>query len=131
MKIEDELRSILNSKGDQGDELNQLVDEFRGGRSPSEVLHLLHSDDEEFVKTGAYIANEISFDWYNTPEFISRLHELSHHEVPTIRALAFGALFPSLDKTDPRSLELVDRHRHDENKGVRMGAEAAASRLGL
>lgn len=131
MKIEDELRKILHGGGNQADELYLLVDQFREGRDPLEVLCLLNSDDSELISIGTYIVGEISFDLYNTPAFIDRLHELTHHEVPAIRGNAFGALFPSLDRTNSVSLELINRLLEDDNEGVRMGAEAAAKRLGI
>lgn len=131
MNIENELRAILDSEGDQADELNLLVDEFRKGRDSWELLCLLNASDSELVRIGAWIASEVSFDLYNTPVIIDRLRELTHHETPLVRLYALSAFFPSLDRTNSASLELVSRLRKDENKGVRMGAEAAARRLGL
>lgn len=131
MNIEIELRSILDGEGDQADELNLLVDEFREGRDPSELLSLLQSNNSESIEIGAWIASEIPFDWYNTPAFIDKLRELSNHERPLVRFYALGALFPSLDKTNPVSLELIHRLLEDDNEGVRIRAESAAKRLGI
>ena len=132
MTIEYELRRILSYEVNQAAiELNLLIDQFREGRDPWELLCLLNSDDDELISNGAYIINEISFDWYNTPAFIDKLHELTHHESPTIRFWASGALFPSLDRTNPDTLELINRLLKDDNDGVRMSAEAAANRLGI
>ncbi len=131
MTIETELRSILDSQDDQADALNLLVDEFREGRDPLELLRLMQSSDSESIQIGAWITSEIPFDWYNTPEFINKLHELSSHENALVRFYALGALFPSLDKADKDSQDLISRMSSDSNEGVRSSAEAAAKRLGL
>lgn len=130
--LDDNFRDAwAHGEHDQADELNLLADDFRKGRDPSELLYLLQSCDSELVQIGAWIASEIPFDRYNTPAFISKLKELSGHEKPLVRFYALGALFPSFDKADPASLDLICRLRRDDDEGVRIRAEATARSLGL
>ena len=129
--IEEELRTILSGEDDQADKLNRLVDQFRDRRDSSELLGLLNSCDNEFVRIGAWILSEIPFNRYNIPDVIARLYELSRHETPLVRLYALGAIFPALDRTNSDCLALIARLRDDDIEGVRMGAEAAARRLGI
>ncbi|MEK6234096.1 MAG: hypothetical protein N2C14_05245, partial [Planctomycetales bacterium] len=129
--IEDEVLTIVNGTGNRAEELNSLVDQFRRGREPEDLLRLLCSDNNELVRTGAYIASEISIEQYNSTSFIGRLRELTDHQIPLIRCFALTALYPFLDATQQETRDLIAKLLKDTNEGVRMSAEAAARSLGI
>jgi HEAT repeat protein len=128
--IEDEVFTILRRTGETN-ELNSLVDQFRAGRDPNEVLRLLFSENDELVRIGAYITNEISTKYYDTEAFIDRLYELTNHQVPRVRHYSLAALFPLLSPTCQRAHDLVVKLLNDLNEGVRLAAELTARRLGI
>lgn len=129
--IENEVLDILGGTGDPGERLNSLVDQFREERDSGVLLNLLCSDNSELVRIGAWIIGELGFERYNTHSFISRLRELTDHEIPAIRFHALGALFPTLDPEKSATRVLLSKMRHDPNEGVRLRAHAAARRLSL
>lgn len=122
-----ETREIINDPR----RLALLADEFREGREKkiSELLALLNSDDQEIVAAGAWIAGEVKLDPVAAQPVISRLQQLVNHKEPAIRFCAIGALFPFLDGSDPGVREMLVRLRADSNKGVRMAAQAALTRM--
>ncbi|MHC4402819.1 MAG: hypothetical protein ACYTG0_24425 [Planctomycetota bacterium] len=129
--IENEVLDIMSGTGDPGERLNSLTDQFREGRDSSELLTLLYSNDNELVRIGAWMIGELGFQRYNTHSFISRLWELTDHEVPAIRFHALGALYPTLEPEKSATRALLSKMRRDPNEGVRLRAQAAARRLCL
>jgi hypothetical protein len=101
--IEDEVLLIVNNGADGVDDLMSLVDQFREGRDPEELLRLLLSDDYDLVNIGALITSEISAQRYNTVSFIRRLRELSTHTMPSVQFYARNALFPLDNPTEQGS----------------------------
>ncbi len=129
MSIIEEVKSILSNPNDDGQAINDLVNEFYYGRNPIEIIELIDHEDENIVCQGLYLLNEISVSYYDNAEFTSRLWDLVDHEAPIIRWYAFGAIFPLLNKEDESTFELIQKIKNDKNKGVRMRGEAAEERL--
>ena len=129
--ITSQLNEILESNEETSEKLSQLADEFRGNRDATELLELLDSDSEEFVRIGAWILSEIRAEKYDNVAFTDRLQKLTAHQVPAIRLYALSALFPFLNHESQSTARLITRLRNDENEGVRMAADAAAIRLGI
>jgi hypothetical protein len=131
MMIEEEILAIVHDPTDNGERVNEIADEFRGGRDLNEVMILLNSSDPELVSIGAWILGELHSELYSSQDFVHRLTELTDHEDPLVRFHALGALFPFLDREDPTTATLLNKLRGDRNEGVRRSAEAAAARLSL
>jgi hypothetical protein len=129
--IEDEILEIVADVPSSGERLEEIVNQFRRGRDTSDLIALLDSSDAELVSIGAWILGELQFQLYDSDILVSRLRGLLDHQDPAVRFHALGALFPALDPRDPTTRTLLERMRHDPNKGVRMGAEAAAAQLSL
>jgi HEAT repeat protein len=129
--IEQEILAIVRDPADTGERLNEIIDQFRGGRDVNELIALLDSADAQLVSLGAWILDELHLEIYNFDCFISRLRKLVDHENPAVRFNAFGALFPALNGQDAASRTLLAKLRSDPNEGVRRSAEAAAARLHL
>lgn len=127
--IEQEVLDIVADASDDGQRLNDLVDEFRSGRDIEEINLLLDASDPELVSIGAWILGELRFEVYQRDTIISRLHSLTDHAAPGVRLSALGALFPALDPTQATTKMLLQKLLRDPNEGVRRAAEAAASRL--
>lgn len=128
--IVDELLQIIGTRSEAGERLNELVDQFRRGRSPEELLVALRSENSELISIAAWICSELPESMYNTTEIISKLHELSAHRESSVRFSAFSALFPLLSSTDPSTHVLLTRLSTDSSPGVRKIAAMAAARLG-
>jgi hypothetical protein len=126
--IEQEILEIVRGSPDKGERLNEIADQFRGGRNVNELTALLDSADAELASLGAWILSELHLERYNFDFVISRLRKLVEHENPTVRFHAFGALFPALNWQDVESQDLVAKLRNDPNEGVRRSAEAVAAR---
>ncbi|NMO18196.1 HEAT repeat domain-containing protein [Pyxidicoccus fallax] len=129
--IDDEVNEILVDPTDDGTRLNDIADEFRRGREVSQLVVLLDSTNPELVSIGAWILGELPFELYQSDELLSRLWSITGHPDPAVRLHALGALFPALNPTDASTRELLRRLLCDPNEGVRMSAQAAASRLSL
>ena len=129
--IEKEVLAITNSASDAAAALNALVDQFRLGRDPEELLRLLFSEDDELIRIGVWITAEISTEHYNTVPFISCLKELTNHQDPSVRLYALSALFPLLDPTNRETHEIIIKLMKDSNDGVRETADVAAKTLGI
>jgi hypothetical protein len=129
--IEVEILRIIQDPLGDGIRLNEIADEFRDGRDVSEIMTLLDSSNSRFVSIGAWLLGELSFDLYNSAEYVSRLMELTNHDDPSVRFHALGALFPALDRESAATQALLRKLRADKNEGVRMSAEAASTRLSL
>lgn len=129
--IEDEILEVIESRSDNGERLNGIVDQFRCGREVTELSILLSSRYAEVVSIGAWILSELPFELYDSDDLVSLLRELTDHEDPTVRFNAFSALFPALDSRETSTQALVRKLRDDPNEGVRRSAESAASRLSL
>lgn len=127
--IEAEILDIIGDPSDDGSRLNAVADEFRSGRDMSQILLLLDSNSTELVSIGAWLLNELHFEFYASHEFVSRLHKLLEHHDSGVRFHALGALYPTLDPQDDATRELLGKLRNDPNEGVRVRAEAAATRL--
>jgi HEAT repeat protein len=127
--IEDEILEIVRDQQDNGERLNEIADQFRGGRDVDDLIALLDSTDAELTAMGAWILGELRLDLYNFDHLISRLRRFLKHENPAVRFHAFGALFPALDWQDDAARTLLANLRKDPNEGVRRSAEAAAARL--
>jgi hypothetical protein len=125
--IEVEIREIIKDP----QRLARFADEFRRGRENKiiDLLALLNADNEEIVRIGAWIAGEVKIDPTSAQPLISRLQQLVNHKEPMIRFYTIGALFPFLDWSDPVVREMLVRLSADPNKGVRMSAQAALTRL--
>jgi hypothetical protein len=123
---------IMNDPLDDGEALNDIVDEYRIGKDPDEVIELLDSDNSDLVGLGAWILSEIDEEKYNSEPFISRLMNLTNHEDPTVRFNSIGALYPCLDWTSESTKELYEHLSKDSDKGVstraKMGMERAKAR---
>jgi hypothetical protein len=127
--IEDEILAIFRDVEDDGRRFNALCDEFRRGRSVTELVPLLSSGNVDVVSTAAWIFSEIAVELYNTEEILEALRRSTEHVDPLVRSYALGALFPFLSAADPSTQALLSRLRADENKGVRERANAATARL--
>jgi len=57
--IENEIEQILLNPKNVDEQLNDLTDEFRGGRNPWELLELFEHNNNEAIEIGLYIINEI------------------------------------------------------------------------
>ena len=126
-----EIRTIIDSEGDQSALLNELVNEFREHRNVSEVFELLNSNCDDLIRIGAWILTEIPFAEYHDNAIDNRLYELTQHSNAAIRLHSLNALFPFLAAGDQRTRDLIVRMRDDDNEGIRMTAKAAASKLGI
>lgn len=102
--IENEVQAILSGAADPPAALLTLVDEFRSGRDPQELLDLLYSTNDECIRVGAFITSEISTETYESGRFISRLHELTAHHDLSTRLYALNSLYPLLDPIDRDNL---------------------------
>lgn len=102
--IENEVQAILSGAADPPRDLLALVDEFRGGRDPQELLDLLYSTNDECIRVGAFITSEISTKKYESRRFVSRLHELTDHHDLSTRLYALNSLFPLLGPRDRDNL---------------------------
>ncbi len=129
--IEAEVQDIIEDTTDDGSRLNAIADEFRSGRDISQILLLLDSNNAELVSIGAWLLNELHFEFYASDEFLSRLHKLLQHHDSGVRFHALGALHPAFDPQDHATRELLGKLRNDPNEGVRIRAEAATTRLGI
>jgi hypothetical protein len=129
--IEQEILEIVEDQADDGERLNEIVDQFRRGRDVSDLVVLLDSINTEFVSIGAWILGELPFERYSVDEIVSRLHKLTNHTEPAIRLSAFGALFPALSSKEAATQTLIRKLLDDPNPGVRSAAEAGAVRLSL
>ncbi len=129
--IDEEIREIIGDESDDGTRLNQLVDDFREGRDPEELVELLDSSNIELVSLGSWILSELSVERYRKHSVLSRLQSLVRHKAPSVRLSAFGALFPALSANDDESVGLLRELLRDPNDGVRKAAESAAEQLGL
>ena len=127
--IEQDIRNIAAGGADRGERLNDIADQFRGGRDATELVALLDSSDPELVSIGAWILGELHLELYDVDQIISRLWQLVDHQDPNVRFHAFGALFPTLSGHDAGTQALLSKLRSDPNQGVRSSAEAAAARL--
>ncbi|MEO0460609.1 MAG: HEAT repeat domain-containing protein [Myxococcota bacterium] len=125
--IEQEIRSIIEDRADDGDRLNGIVDGFREGRKTTELLPLLDARDSELVSIATWILSEIPTKLYCGDEAIlSRLKMLVFHEEPSVRFGALNALLPTMSASDSEARDLLKRLLHDPNEGVRLAARAAA-----
>jgi len=129
--IEAEILDAIGDDNGDGSRLNAIADQFRNGREISEILRLLDSNNAELVSIGAWLLGELPFDFYASDEFVSRVRKLVEHPDSSVRFHALGALFPALDAQDDATRVLLCKLRHDPNEGVRMAAEATATRLGV
>lgn len=129
--IEDEVLAIANSASDAAVALNSLVDQFRLGRDPEEILRLLLAENDELIRTGVWITTEISTDHYNTVPIITRLKDLTNHQDPSIRCYALNSLFPLLDPAHRETHDIITKLLKDPNEGVRETADAIAKSLGI
>jgi hypothetical protein len=129
--IEEEILSIIEDKADNGERLNDLIDQFRRGRSVTEIIGLLDSSRTDLVWIGALILGELSLDRYNSDLFLVRLRKLINHTDAQVRFHAFGALFSALSPEEADTQTLLRKLLNDPNPGVRKRAEAAAARLSL
>jgi hypothetical protein len=102
--IENEVQAILSGAADPPAALLTLVDEFRSGRDPQELLDLLYSTNDECIRVGAFITSEISTEKYESGRFVSRLHELTDHHDFSTRLYALNSLCPLLDPIDRDNL---------------------------
>jgi hypothetical protein len=127
--IQKEIFDAIQDAKCAGGRLNEIADQFRGGRNVDDIIALLDSADAELNSLGAWILGELHFELYDFDRFISRLRKLIDHDDPAVRFHAFGALFPALRREDASTHELLARLRNDPNEGVRKSAEAAAVRL--
>ena len=127
--IEQEIRDIAPSAPDAGERLNEIADQFRGGRDANDLVPLLDSDEPELVSIGAWILGELHPERYDGAQIISRLWALFDHQDPAVRFHALGAIFPFLKGQDVATQALLAKLRSDPNEGVRRRAEAAAARL--
>lgn len=125
------LELVMRADPASGDRLNDIVDEFRSGRDPRDLLACLDADQSEVVSVGAWMLGELDFEFYRSEEFVSRLYRLLDHSDPAVRFHALGAIFPALDQRDERTRVVLERLSCDPNEGVRVSARAAATRLGL
>ena len=129
--IMNDVKRLLKNSEDEPEAFDRLLDEYRETRNTAELLELLGDSDEELVRVSAWILSEIRASKYDTTEFRSRLIELTRHETPAIRIHSLNALFPLLQHGDPAAIRLIVRLQADENEGVRMMADAAATQLEL
>lgn len=129
--IDDEIAEILVDRTDDGRRLNQLVDEFRRGRSVAQVTALLDSKNPGFVSIGAWILGELPLDLYRSDDILSRLRNLTGHFDPMVRFHAIGALFPALNPIETGTRDLLQKLLSDPNDGVRKTAQMATNRLSL
>lgn len=127
--LEQEILEVVRGSGDKGDRLNEIADQFRGGRNVKDIVDLLDSTHPELASIGAWILGELPIELYSCDLLVSRLQNLIGHEDPTVRFHAFGALFPILGPEHASTRDLVEKLRNDPNEGVRRIAEAAAARL--
>ncbi len=127
--ISEPIEYLLKNSETEPEAFDRLVDEYREGRDPGELLQLIGSSDNDLVRIGAWILSEIRTSNYDTPEFRSRLIKLTQHQEPAIRLHSLNALFPLLGHGDPVAIELIAMLQSDENEGVRMMADAAAAKL--
>ena len=127
--IQEELLEVIRDSTDKGERLNDIADQFRGGRDVNELIALLDSAHAELASLGAWLLGELHFQIYGFDRFISRLRKLVDHQDPTVRFHAFGALFPALNREDASTHDLLARLRSDPNEGVRRRVEVAVARL--
>lgn len=127
--IRQPIEYLLKNSETEPEAFDQLVDEYREGRNPGELLQLIGSSDNNLVRIGAWILSEIRASNYDTSEFRSRLIKLTEHQEPAIRLHSLNALFPLLDHGDPVAVKLIATLQSDTNDGVRMMADAAAAKL--
>jgi HEAT repeat protein len=125
--IDEILESMAGAEPGQG--LNRLADEFRRGRNVEELMSALESTNSEVVSLASWILSELPFELYDSVAITSSLQRLTAHDDPAVRFHALSALYPSLRSGAPVTRELLERLRRDPNEGVRLAAEAAASRL--
>jgi HEAT repeat protein len=125
----DVLDIVTKEEPRRGDHLNEILDEFREGRNPREILALLDAEHSEVVSIGAWMLGELSFAAYASDEFVSRLRHLLDHSNAGVRFHALSAIFPALDGSDEETRKLLERLCKDANDGVRVTAQAAAARL--
>lgn len=129
--IEQEILEVLADPADDGSRLNEIIDEFRGGRDVNELQPILDSSNTDLVSIGAYILGELDPALYSADSFLDRLHALTDHTDPSIRLHAFGALFPTLDPNQATTRRLFERLLCDPDDGVRWAATDGAARLSL
>ena len=129
--LEDYVVNIIKSGSNAGGLFNDLVDEFRSGRSAFELFPLLDSQNLEVLGLGIWALSELEYERYCFEEIIERLMHLTSHDCPSIRFNALGALYPSLSSESQETRDLLRRLANDSNEGVRMSAEAAAARLAV
>jgi hypothetical protein len=101
--IIEEIRNLLRDPSDDGERLNEIVDEFRRGRNPEEILDLLDCQDGNLISIGAWILGELPLKIYIGVPFILRLEHLTSHEDPIVRFNSLGALYPALDGASART----------------------------
>jgi len=129
--IKTEIRGIIEDSADNGERLNELVDQFRLGRDVTDLLSLLNSENPELVAIGAWILGELPLELYDSELVLSPLRKLTEHIDPAVRFQSLGALFPSLDREQSTTRDLLRKMCDDPNIGVRESARAAAARLNL
>ena len=109
--IHEELLEVIRDRSDEGERINDIADQFRGGRDVNELIALLDSSNAELASLGAWLLGELDFQIYDFDRFISRLRKLVDHEDPTVRFHAFGALFPALNREEASTRDLLARLR--------------------
>ena len=129
--IVSELKRLVKNCEDEPAAFDRLVDAYRDERDTSELLELLSCPDDDLVRISAWILSEVRASKYDTIEFRTRLFELTRHPNPAVRLHSLNALFPFLEPSDSNATELITRLQADDNEGVRMIADAAATRLGV
>ena len=129
--IERQILELVGGAADSGERLEEIVDQFRGGREVNDLIVLLESSNSELASIGAWILGELPFDLYNSDILLSRLRELLNHKDPAVRFHALGAVYPALNPREVATQALLRKLRSDPNEGVRRSAEAAAARLSL
>lgn len=124
-----EVEQVLKNSESDPQAFDRLTDEYRNGRDAGELLPLLSNADSDLVRISVWILSEIRTSYYDSPQFRTRLLELTSHEEPAVRLHSLNALFPLLDHSDPSTKTLLERLEADGNEGVRMMACAAAAQL--
>lgn len=127
--IEQEILVIVANEADDGEQLNELANQFRRGRATNDLTPGLDSQNPDVVAITAWILGELPFELYADSVLLTRLRMLVRHPDALVRFNSFGALFPALDSNDSWTQVLVQELEEDPNPGVRRRAAAAAERL--
>jgi hypothetical protein len=122
-------KRLLKDSIDEPLIFDRLIDQYRTTRDTGELFEILYDSDDELVRITTWILSEVQVSKYSDPKFKQRLMELTEHENPAIRLHSLNAVFPLLQRGESAAIRLVERLKADENEGVRLMADAAASQL--